>query len=512
MLGDYILTIIRRINTEDKSQEYTWAETHALPQLACLAYSKDETFTPPISEKTRTIFRNRLNSAFAHLISEPNGFFYPCKLLQTLEPSAVDMDERILAAKDEAVAVVRKLMKKFNKATEDDKKPLQALAVLYALVIFQLYNGEPDAISLLDELKLCQEKLIHGKGNSRSGSEASVALIEILLSFLSKQSVLLRKIAQQVFAAFSGDFEEEELKLLTDVLESSESLKGQQELFDQNDDEIEQDDELDSDVEVLDTNGINEYVGSDAETEDDDEESDDSEDGEDEDEEGDEEAQKLDDALAKALGTHRADQDLKEDSSDSDSNMTDSEMMELDSKLVEIFSQRKRQPNKKQENKDARENIINFKSRVLDLLEIYVKENAANPQAFNLLLPLLKLIRTTTAKQLSEKTNKIIITFTKASKGLKPGDKSRTFGLSQRFQVLKDIHEEILKDQSHAFAKAASTASLLVATTLFRASKSNFKKIATVYRDTEATSVERGKKIQASIIHDWANWYQSLAL
>lgn len=495
-------------------EEYSWVENHALPQMASLAYSKNEEFTPAISEKTRSIFRNRLNSAFAHLISDSNGFSYPCKLLQTLKPTAVDMDEDISAAKDKALGVIEKLMKKAKKGADNNKKPLQALAMLYALVIFQLYNGESDAVSLLDELKLCYDKLIRGKDNAEAKSEAAVVLVEILLSFMSKQSALLRKTALQAFIAFSSEITEEGLKLLIGVLESSENLKGQHELFDQDDDELnhgDEDNELDSDVEVLDANGISGHDGSDAGTEDDGEESDDSEHDEEEKEEDDddEEAQKLDDALAKALGTHRADQDLREDSSDSDVDMSDSEMMELDSKLVEIFSQRKKQPNKKQEKRDARGNIINFKSRVLDLLEIYVKEQAANLLALDLLVPLLKLIRTTTAKQLSEKAYKVIANFAKASKGLKPSENSTTLDQSKRLHVLKDIHEEGSKDQSHAFARAASAASLLVATALYRASNTNFKKIDKVYHDTQIKWHGREVKMQVSFFQDWLNWCQS---
>lgn len=510
MLGDYILTMIRRVNTADKTEENNWVESHALPQLASLAFSKEETFSPPISEKTRIVFKNRLNSAFTHLLSSPNGFTYPCRLLRTLKPTAVAMDDQILAAKDKALVVMEKLLKKSNKATEEDQKPLQALAALYALVILQLLGGESDAVSLLDELKLCYDKLIRGKDTTGPGSEASVVLTEILLSFMSKQSLLLRKIAQQVFTAFSGVFTEESLKLLIDVLESSESLKGQHELFDQDDSEIGQDDsdnELDSDVEVVEANGINGDDESDAAT--DDEEGDDDSEEELDEGEDDAEARKLDDALAKALRTHRADQDLKEELSDSDADMSDSEMMELDSKLVEIFSQRMKQPNKKQEKKDARENIINFKSRVLDLLEIYVKEQVASPQAFDLLVPLLKLIRTTTAKQISERAHNVITAFARASKGVKPSESSVTFDRSQRFQVLKDIHGEASKDQSHAFAKAASTASLLVGTVLFRADKSNRKKIAKIYHDTEDSWAEQEVKMQASFFHDWVNWCQS---
>lgn len=525
MFGDYMLTMIRRFNAAEITKDSTWIKTHALPQLASLVYVKDEKFIPPISEKTRNISRNRLNSAFAHLISGPEGFSYPCDLLQSFRLSAVDMDDDIVAAKDKSLAVMEKLMKKAGKAHEQEKKPLQALAVLYALVIFQLYDGEPDAVSLLDELKLCYDKLIRGKDTTGSVAEASVVLVEILLSFMSKQSVLLRKVAQQVFTAFSDDVTDEGLKIMVDVLESSESIKGQQELFGQENEELDhhdEDDELGSDVEVLEANGSHEKLEPDV-TEDEDEESEDSvdeddgdEDDEDEDDEDDEdeddaEAQKLDDALAKALGTHRADQDLREESSDSDADMSDSEMMALDSKLVEIFSQRRKQPNKKKEKKEARENIINFKSRVLDLLEIYVKEQAANPLAFDLILPLLRLVRSTAAKQLSEKAHKVIATFAKASKGLKLGDSAIKFDKSRRLQILKDIHDEASKDLSNAFAKAASTASLLMATNLHRASKSDIKKIATVYRDSQVSWLEGEKKMQASFFHDWVNWCQSHA-
>jgi DNA polymerase phi len=511
VFGDYIIAMIRRANTAHGPEENAWIESQALPHLASMAYSKIEAFTPPISERTRNIFRNRLHSALAHMIVSPNGFQYPCKLIKSLKSSAVDMDGNILAAKDRALGVMAKLLKRSKKAAEDEKRPLQALAMLYALVIFQLYDGEPDAVSLIDELEVCYEKVIYGNESLESGVNASVALVEILLSFMSKQSMLLRKIAQQVFSAFSGGFDEESLKLLVDVLESSENLKGQQELFDHADDELEHsesDQEMDSDVEVLDIDLINGRDESNVTTEDE-EDDDDSNENEDEEEsiEDKVEAQKLDDALAAALGTHRADQDINGESSDSDADMSDSEMMELDSKLIEIFSQRKKQPNKKQEKKDARENIINFKIRVLDLLEIYVKEQAASLLAFGLLPPLLKVIRTTSAKQISERAHNVITVFAKASKGLKLGEGSTTYD-DRKLQVLKNIHEEGSKDQSHA-SKAASTASLLVATSLFRATKSNRQEIAKIYHETEDRWAEGKVKMQASFFHDWVNWCQS---
>ena len=430
------------------------------------------------------------------------------------------MDESITDARDKASSTIGKILKKAKKADVQDKPALQALALLYSLVIFQLYNGDSEALSILDELKLCYDKLIRHKDTEDSDVEASEVLVELLLSFISKPSALLRKVTHHVFSAFVSDITEGGLKLMTDVLESGESLRGQLQLFDQEPEDEEgmdidddDDDRMDSDVEFVDMNGeeghFNGHLAGDSDENDDNEDGDD-ESEEDDDEKDEEEAKKLDDALAKALGTHRLDQDLNADESDSDADMTDSEMMALDSKLVEIFAQRKKQPNKKQEQKDAKEIMINFKSRVLDLLEIYVKKQAGNSLTFGLLLPLLKLVHTTKTKQLGEKTHSIIIAFAKASKGAKK-ESVMEVNVAKQIALLKAIHTEASKDPSHMFAKSISTASLLVASSLYRADKAAMKKIATVYRDSEIAWVAGEVKMQAAFFHDWVNWCQSHA-
>jgi DNA polymerase phi len=185
-------------------------------------------------------------------------------------------------------------------------------------------------------------------------------------------------------------------------------------------------------------------------------------------------------------------------------------MMALDSKLVEIFSQRKKQPNKKQEQKDAKETIVNFKSRVLDLLEIYVKKQATNPLAFGLIMPLLQLVRSTKTKQLGEKAHTIILSFAKASKSAKK-EGTAEIDVSEQIMLLKNIHAEAAKDLSHMFAKSSSTASLLVASNLYRADKGTVKKVATVYRDSEIAWVSGEVKMQAAFFMDWVNWCQSHA-
>jgi DNA polymerase phi len=514
LLGDYLLNIIRKINVLDESKDTSWIEEQALPLLAKFGYSQELDCEPALSDKTRTIFRNRLMSAFAHLLSDLKGYSFPCNLLQKFSSDAVEMDNGIVGAKDGAISTLEKILKKAEKAKPEKRAPLQALALLYSLVIFQLYNGEPEAVSILDELKLCYDKLIRHKDTENSDAHASEVLIELLLSFISKPSALLRKVTQHVFGAFMADMTAGGLMLMTNVLESDESLRGQQQLFDQepeDEDILEEnrDDELDSDVDVVDMNGDEGHLNSHLREEDSDSDEDDEAESDDGDEEDDEDAKKLDEALAKALGTHV----LKEgnEESDSDADMTDSEMMALDSKLVEIFSQRKKTPSKKQEQKDAKETMVNFKSRVLDLLDIYVKKQATNPLAFNLLLPLLQLIRTTKTKQLAEKAHNIILAFSKASRTAKKSEDTSAVNSSEQTKLLKAIHAEASKDPSHMFAKAASSASLLVASSMYRADKGSVKKIAGVYRESQVAWVQGEVKMQAAFFVEWINWCQSHA-
>ncbi|KUJ18593.1 uncharacterized protein LY89DRAFT_706332 [Mollisia scopiformis] len=508
LLGDYLLNIIRKAYVADESGSIDWISERALPTLSRFAYREDEECQPPLSEKTRTLFRNRLMSAFGHLLSDIKGYSYPCDLVLSFAPDAVQMDSEISAAKDTAISAMEKILKKVKKADVDGKAPLQALSLLYSLVLFQLYNGEAEAVSILDELKLCYDKLIRRKDVDDSDVDASEVLVELLLSFISKPSALLRKVTLHVFGAFMSDMTAGGLKLMTDVLESGESLRGQQALFDQESEDGEamdvDDDELDSDVEVVDMDAdeghLNGHLNEEEESNDDEDES---ESGDEEDQD----AKKLDDALAAALGTHRLDQDAEAES-DSDADMTDSEMMALDSKLVEIFSQRKKVPNKKQEQKDAKETMVNFKTRVLDLLDLYVKKQASNPLAFGLLLPLLQLMRTTKTKQLAEKAHNIIMSFAKAAK---KGEENSEVNLAEQIKLLKAIHLEASKDPSHLFAKAASTASLLVASSIYRVDKGNFKKIANVYRDSQVAWVDGNVKMQAAFFSEFVNWCQSHA-
>ena len=68
--------------------------------------------------------------------------------------------------------------------------------------MFQLYNGEPEATTILEDLNLCYDKFIQHKEGADGASEV---LIEVLLSFISRPSVLLRKTAEQIFGTFASE-------------------------------------------------------------------------------------------------------------------------------------------------------------------------------------------------------------------------------------------------------------------------------------------------------------------
>ena len=270
-------------------------------------------------------------------------------------------------------------------------------------------------------------------------------------------------------------------------------------MFDQDDEDEnmmdvdDEDDEVDSDVEVVDAEG----------SEDSESDSDDSEEsgegGEDEDELAAFEAK-----LAQALGTHRGDEDLNEQSGGSDDDMDDDEMEALDNQLIKVFQARKQNLNQKKDKKDAKENMINFKNRVLDLLEIYVKKCHSKILALDLLLPLLRLTRKSSVKQISGKANSVLREYTKLCKGSAVPEIESTEPV---WELLKSIHEEACQSGPPTHASGCSQASLLVVKVLVAHDKEAISDVVDVYGATrKAQFLSKKCHVQPSFFTDWNNW------
>ncbi|XXG94873.1 hypothetical protein Hte_001132 [Hypoxylon texense] len=504
---------------EDASdiEEATNVAEIGIKELAGCAYSVQPQFKPDLSEKSREAFRRLLASTIGKVMRRRDDAEYLCNAVISVEPTAVNMSDEIKAEQSSALKAMRKLLKASKKSDGKNAGASVGLALLYAITILQLYDGAPDAISILQDLERCSEKM---KSKERGSSEL---LVEILLALVSRQSPMMRQISEQVFEAFTSQVSPEALELLTEPLFAEENEKGYQALFENIEDEDEDVDTHDAedsgsgeDVEDMSEDEISE-IGSDvefvtlngAEGTVDGKENDDDDDEEDDDEEKKEadaqELANLDDALAKVLRSHRLDKDKDADSSDNDSDMTDSEMMALDEKLVEVFKQRaKAGGTKKKDKKDAKESVVIFKHRIMDFIALYVKHEAANPLAFNVLLPLLEVVRTTTAKPLANKAVVTIENFSKAFKKAR-GDPNPDLDAEAQFTLMKEIHQQAAKDMTHAFGRAASTASLLVASSLVT-DRENIDRISAVYAQTFADCQKGKLKMQGFFFTDWVNW------
>ncbi|KAI0103243.1 DNA polymerase phi-domain-containing protein [Nemania sp. FL0031] len=517
--SDYVFKMTvqaKAVTIDPNDAESKSALVIGIKELASCAYSTQEEFIPPLSEKTRETFRSRLSSAFSKVTKQQNNAEYLCDAVKSVKPTAVAMSDEIEAERKGALKAMAKLLKSPKKSGDNSSNLSSGLALLYAATILQLYNGAPDALTILQDLEACSEKM-----KSREAG-ASELLVDILLALVPRQSPMMRQISEQVFEAFASQISSEALQLLTENLVAEENARGYQALFEKNDDEdaemadaAESDSgsesggpdedeisEIGSDVEFVTLNGADITLNGDAKEEQDEDDGD--EDDGDEEEPEDADLAALDDALAKVLNSHRLDKDQEAESSDDDSDMSDSEMMALDEKLVDVFKHRIKNTKRKSEKKDAKETVVHFKHRVLDLLNIYVKQEASNPLSFSLLLPLLELVRTTTTKPLANKAMNILTDFSKASK--KTRSKDTQVDTETQFTMLEGIHQEASKDMSHAFGKAASTASLLVASSLWAADQGNVDRINAVYAKTFAECQKGTIKMQGAFFSDWVNW------
>jgi DNA polymerase phi len=224
---------------------------------------------------------------------------------------------------------------------------------------------------------------------------------------------------------------------------------------------------------------------------------------------GDEETAKLNAALAAIVGTKQygasmADADTSGTGrqgsfdTDSDADMDDDAMFALDERMAEVFRQRKQasnstRKNKRQEAAEARENVVRFKNRVLDLLDVYAKRehSTARPRCvLAMLLPLLGLARTSRSKQLVDRACGLVRTLAQRSRlgstkakakivsqqgGGKSGEEDAppppqrhqqvplsVDDVQQAWTLLDRVHEEAARGESRVHAQACSQASLML--------------------------------------------------
>lgn len=529
--ADYLAKILNAFasapSTDDEVEATKGSFGPVLQELAGLAYAQPKDIPEDaLTEQIREMCRSRLESSLAKLARSSKDFALFCEAVASIDASAKNMAPEIKKSMDDALARMNKLLKRKSK-TQSEKETAQGLAMLHAISIFQLYNDDPDAMEVLDDLSQFYNRLKEKKANKdgEQNEGSSELLVEILLSMVARPSSLMRQVSQQVFEAFTSQISAEGLELLTGPLASGESTKGQKELFNIDDDAMDVDEsegsdgdeddqvedvedasdfEIDSDMEFV---GLNGDEDGDAASS--------SDDTSPQKNKGEwNNPEELDEVLGKILNSHRLDRDVDAASSSSEDNMSDSEMFALDEQLSAAIAPRIKssQSDAKRAKKDAKQSVINFKHRILDLLDIYVKNEALNTLTYSLLVPLLNLMRTTSAKPLANRACEIILAYQKGLRKARAGKESGDDALgADMLGLLVQIHDEAGKDNSHAYAKAASAASLVVASSMFAGDRGAIREVAGVYAKTQSDWVLGDVTMQNSFFADWNNWCQNHA-
>ena len=389
----------------------------------------------------------------------------------------------------------------------------EGFKLLYALTLLQVYNGEGDAVMMLDDLDASRKAML--KNHKSATTESQDVFVEIILSFLGNPRTLFRRIGEEAFSIFASEIGSEGLQSLADILDTEENLEGQKELFNQADDDAEEDQSSDdtgddSDVEMIDgepqEDSSDEESDASASEAASDGESDASED--EDSSEDDAELTQFNNLLALTLQTSKPDLngDAPEESSD-ESDMDDEQMMALDPHLSSIFRQRSKTTSKKKEREDAKQNVVQFKSRVLDLLAIYLEKQYSNPLTLNMLLPVLRRTRANANKQTADKAAKMLKTFfdtrTKHKAPLPKPEKAEAV-----WEVLKGIHEEAkLGGGAKMHADACSSASLYVVKVLVGLDKRNYSGVVDVYAETQKQwFMDKKSPLQPALFTQFQNW------
>lgn len=216
----------------------------------------------------------------------------------------------------------------------------------------------------------------------------------------------------------------------------------------------------------------------------------------------------FDNQLAQALGT-KVGTSLPDgtDGSSLDSDLDDEQMEKLDRHLESIFRERQKVKKPKVERQDAQAMMVNFKCRVLDLLDIVVKQERQNVVVFDLIMPILSLIRSTGSPTISQRGCDIIRVLVGSWKG---ESSSYPEIMHNLLSVIHQIHQEVGKRASNAHTKACSRASLFFVRILVAFDRDQLRNMAELYAQTQEKALfDPQFDVKPLFFADWWDWCYS---
>uniref|UniRef100_A0A8C5Q667 Myb-binding protein 1A n=1 Tax=Leptobrachium leishanense TaxID=445787 RepID=A0A8C5Q667_9ANUR len=285
------------------------------------------------------------------------------------------------AAWDQMLKLVANLKKKAKKSQTMEASSYQQLLLLVGI---HLFKTPDESMDILIDIKSCLDKAQSKKSKRKTEDEDEPewveVMVEILLSLFSQPSRLFRLVARNVFKNICPYVTKNSLQLILNVLDA------------------EADDSEDAAVMVTEDKG-----NKSADDQLDDEETDSDEDS-DGDEPGDEgNSDEEEEAAAENVNEDFRTQLMKVlqasnavDAEDSDDELDDDAMMAMDENLSALFAEQKKRIQAKKDEKARirKEKILrkDFKTKVLDLVEVFVKKQSESTLVFNVIEPLISTI------------------------------------------------------------------------------------------------------------------------
>lgn len=329
---------------------------------------------------------------------------------------------------------LRKKLDKLSTSSAINKNISTVFQTMNLHMGLQLFSDPEMATSAINELQNCVDRLTSSqKNNSETEEEPEwiEVVVDLLLFLLSKNCHLFRSLIGCVFPHLCDHLTPASIHQILAVLDVK-SGKNPLSSNKDGDDDDSDDEEMESqDEEDKHENENEEEEDEDEEDEDENLEEESDFDPEESDIEEDTVTDKLRLAVSQALGDAR----MQTDDEDMDVDQIDEEEgKRLDESLAaafKILKRSKRSQSKKQEK--SAQALTHFRTRVIDLLEIYLETNPSMALVLDMLLPLFAVlefsIKDAHQKPLEHRVNSCL---------------KKLSGALKRFKDTKDVDEELL--------------------------------------------------------------------
>uniref|UniRef100_A0A3B3IMX1 MYB binding protein (P160) 1a n=1 Tax=Oryzias latipes TaxID=8090 RepID=A0A3B3IMX1_ORYLA len=319
------------------------------------------------------------------------------KHVQTSQPFTPEQRQ----AWDGMMESVTNLKKKAKKGATAESNAFQQLFLLLGMHLFKAPEELQDTMK---DLQTCVDKAQEKKAKKRKKKQAAEqeeepewveVMVDILLSLLSQPSRHIRLVCRTVFSSICPHLNLAALNAILDVLNPDKNSEENSAVVVTDDGNQTKKRKLEDDEEE--------------EEETEDEESDGSDDDSEEEESDD--AEMLEDEQEEQMGEEVVDQNFRlelmkvlqqqnalatEEDASSDEDLDDEAMMKLDQSLSALFLEQKKRIQAKKDEKAKLQKekslVLDFKIKVLDLLEVFVTRQASNPLVVSLVEPLLNVI------------------------------------------------------------------------------------------------------------------------